>query len=101
MSYIHTERRVRSLSTWYFCDDLARSCSPHSATWVGLLLVCYRLSRAHVSMVRMQPADVSIKTRSDTLGAGVCIANFSIQTYAGGRKHVFVSTGAVSAGACL
>ena len=58
------------------------------------------LRHAHVSLVRMWSADVSITTCSDTLGAGVCIASVSIKTYAGGRKRVFVSTGAVSEGAC-
>ena len=100
-SYINTERRVRAVNTWYCSDDLSASCSPHSATRVGLLLVCYLLRHAHVSLVRMWPVDVSITTCSDTHGAGVCIASVSIQTYAGGRNRVFVSTGAVSEGACL
>ena len=91
---------MRAVNTWFCCDDNARSCSTYSATRDVLQLVCYQLGLVHVSVVRMQSADVSV-TCSHTLGTGVRIASVSIHTYAGGSKQMLVSTGAVSAGACL
>ena len=74
--------------------------SSQSDTRDVLQLVCYQIRRASVSMVRMQPADVSV-TCSDTLGTGVKIASVSIQTYAGGWKQVLASKGDASAGVFL
>ena len=53
-SYIHAGPRVRAVYSWFCCDDLARSCSLHSATRVGLRLVYYQIGHAPVSLVMVE-----------------------------------------------
>ena len=60
-----------AVKTHFYCAELARRCSRHSATRVGLQLVYYQLRNSSVSMVMVENADVSITTIGDALVTGV------------------------------